>query len=286
MLQSTTSENPTKLYLEVDSGWNRKKLSEYLFEHVRGLSKMYLRELIRDGKCEVNGIHENAGYRLRTNDLVELEADMSRGTAMRPQNISLTVVYEDEYIIVVDKPAGMLVHPTHRDKNGTLLNALSFYLNGMGNGHEVTSGDQVENLPFIRPSLPHRLDKETSGLIVAAKSVRTHRRLYVDFKEKRVRKRYLALVEGRVVDDSGEIDLPVGRYAEKKSWDVKHDGKEALSRIHCASIGHPILGDVARGGRQAERLYLHAFELSFSHPVTGEPVHFGSQQTFPTPANE
>ena len=123
-------DNPQikRLHFEVEAEANKQKLGDYLFDNLNGLSKMYLRELIKTGKCEVNGEHENSGYLLRPKDFVEVEADLSRGTAMQPQDIPLDIVYEDEHLIVVDKPAGMLVHPTHRDKNGTLLNALSFYL--------------------------------------------------------------------------------------------------------------------------------------------------------------
>src|SRR5436190_9595537 len=101
---------------------------------------MYLRELIKTGKCEVNGSFENSGYRLRERDFIEVEADLTRGTAMQPDDIALDIVFEDAEIIVVNKPAGMLVHPSHRDKNGTLLNALSFYLNAKSAPSPVADG--------------------------------------------------------------------------------------------------------------------------------------------------
>jgi 23S rRNA pseudouridine1911/1915/1917 synthase len=281
----------TKLTFEIGEASNKQKLGDYLFENLRELSKMYLRELIKTGKCEVNGGLENSGYRLRPNDFVEVEADLSRGTAMVPQNISLDIVYEDPELIVVNKPAGMLVHPSHRDKSGTLLNALSFYLNQPG----VTS-------PHIRPGLPHRLDKQTSGLIAVAKTARAHRRLSADFMKKRVDKRYMALVEGIVAANDGTIEAPIGRFADLKVWGVKSDGKHSQSRfvvieryadttlielepvtgrtnqlrIHCESIGHPIVGDIERGGREWRRMCLHAYKLAFRHPTSGERMEFRS----------
>jgi 23S rRNA pseudouridine1911/1915/1917 synthase len=300
------NEQTTKLHFEVGLGSNKQKLGEFLFENVIGLSKMYLRELIKTGKCEVNGEHENSGYRLRPNDFVEVEADLSRGTAMQPQDIPLYIVYEDAHLIVINKPAGMLVHPTHRDKNGTLLNALTFYLNNeiltqrREAAKQPDSALSTQHSAFIRPGLVHRLDKQTSGLMVVAKTPAAHRRLSADFLKKRVEKRYLALVQGIVAEDLGSIVAPIGRYAELKHWSIKTDGKYSESRfwvrkrfsdktllelepvtgrtnqlrIHCELLGHPIIGDVRRGGREFNRICLHAFKLSFPHPVLGERMEF------------
>lgn len=295
---------------------HKKRLEDFLFDRFGGLSKMYLREIVRDGKCEVNGRLENVGYRVRTNDFLEIELDLSRENAMRPQEMRLDIVFEDEFLIVVNKPVGMLVHPTHRDKNGTLLNGLAYYLNADRSEPPALAGGQDpgskhDNLTIgaappdqagssaCRPGLVHRLDKQTSGLLVVSKTDRAHRKLAEHFKRKLVEKRYLALVEG-VVDKAGTIEAPIGRFAEHKHWGIKHDGKHAETRywvrerytnttllelepvtgrtnqlrIHCESIGHPIVGDVKRGGREFERLCLHAFKLAFKHPQTGEPLVF------------
>jgi 23S rRNA pseudouridine1911/1915/1917 synthase len=153
---------------------------------------------------------------------------------------------------------------------------------------------------FIRPGLIHRLDKQTSGLMVIAKTARAHRILADHFKRKLVEKRYLAVVEGSVAEDEGMIRESIGRFAEHKHWGVKHDGKHAETRfrvrerhtdhtllelepvtgrtnqlrIHCASIGHPIVGDIQRGGREFERLCLHAYKLCFRHPNGSEGLNF------------
>jgi 23S rRNA pseudouridine1911/1915/1917 synthase len=306
---------------------------------------MYLRGVVRDGMCEVNGRDENVGFRVRGGDFIEIELDPSRENSMTPENVPLDVVYEDEHLIVVNKSAGMLVHPTNRDKNGTLLNALSFHLNaepsfnaerGTRNaefgldpererhtglpedGHDSNSAFRVPRSALdgsairnpqsetIRPGLVHRLDKQTSGIIVIAKSVRTHRSLARQFQRKFVEKKYLALVDGLVSEDEGNIVAPIGRYGDEKRWDVKKGGKHAETRfrvkrrevdrtllelepvtgrtnqlrIHCASLGHPITGDVSRGGADFPRLCLHAWKLTFRHPQTREDL------TFETPLPE
>ncbi len=284
---------------------HKKRLDEYLFAHFGGLSKMYLRHAVKREKCEVNGRIENVGYRLRANDLIELELDLSRETAMRPQNIPIDLVYEDEDLIVVNKAAGMLVHPTNRDKSGTLLNALAYHLNMRGNARESNRfndpdtrfpSSQVSGL--VRPGLIHRLDKQTSGLIAIAKTSRAHKRMMDSFRRKLIDKSYLALVEGLVAENEGVIDQPIGRYGELKHWDVKLDGKHSETRfkvfkrneettllelepvtgrtnqlrIHCSFIGHPIVGDVKRGGRDFYRMCLHAWKITFPHPSTKNKI--------------
>src|SRR5687767_14633574 len=119
----------TNLTFEIDAGGRKQRLGDYLTENLRGLSKMYLRELMKTGRCEVNGRIENSGYRLRQNDFIELGADLSRGRSMRPESIPLDIVFEDAELLVVNKPAGMLMHPSHRENSGTLLNAVVHYLN-------------------------------------------------------------------------------------------------------------------------------------------------------------
>ena len=305
-----------KIVIQATAEHQKMRLEDFLLDHFSGLSKMYLRDVVKTERCEVNGRNENIGHRLRSNDLIEITVDMERETAMKPDNIPLDIVFEDEHIIVVNKPAGMLVHPSHRENNGTMLNALSFYLN-RGLEEEKRRNEEEERacakvkissspLPFlsssptIRPGLPHRLDKQTSGLIVVAKNAMAHRRLSAHFLKKRVEKRYLALVDGIVEKDEGTVEAPIGRFAELKQWSVKPDGKHSESRfwvreryadttlielepvtgrtnqlrIHCELIGHPIVGDVQRGGREFERLCLHAFRLAFPHPATNEPTVF------------
>ena len=276
---------------------HKKRLEDFLLERFENLSKMYLRDTVKTEQCEVNGRNENRGYLLREKDFVEVDIDPARETAMRPQNIPLEIVFEDQSIIVVNKSSGMLVHPTHAEKNGTMLNALAYYLNR----------DKIESFApsaaFIRPGLIHRLDRHTSGLVVVAKTARAHRVLSDHFQRKLVEKTYVALVDGVVAQDSGTIDAPIGRFAELKFWDVNPEGKQAVTRyevrerfdgatllelepvtgrtnqlrIHCACIGHPIVGDVDRGGREFSRVCLHAWKLSFWHPGGGKRLEFEAE---------
>jgi 23S rRNA pseudouridine1911/1915/1917 synthase len=307
----------------------KKRLDEFLFAEFPHLSRLYLRELVRDAKCEVNGRWENRGYLLKLNDFIEVEIDRARQTSLQPEQIPLEIVYEDAEFLVVNKPSGMLVHPTVRVRTATLLNALAYYLNFQEAENcreaeknktltrnnfspdeavkENSTKDSASSLPhfsttsaFVRAGLVHRLDKDTSGLVVVAKNARAHRILCSHFQRKLVEKRYFALVEGVVREDAGTIDAPIGRFAEMRIWNIKADGKHALTRfwvkarfadktllelepvtgrtnqlrIHLAHAGHPILGDVKYGGREYERLCLHAFRLNFWHPNGNERLNF------------
>lgn len=275
---------------QVQSKDFKKRLDEFLFAEFPHLSRLYLRELVRDEKCEVNGRWENRGYLLKTNDFVEVEVDRSRQTSLQPEAIPLDIIFEDAEFLVVNKSSGMLIHPTVRVRTGTLLNALAHHLN--------VSKTAAED--FKRAGLVHRLDKDTSGLVVIAKNPRSHRILCSHFQRKLVEKRYFALVEGVVTEDSGTIDAPIGRFPEIRLWNIKPDGKRAVSnfwvkarfddktllelepvtgrtnqlRIHLAHIGHPIFGDIKYEGREFSRLCLHAYKLNFWHPNGVERLNF------------
>ena len=260
---------------------------------------MYLRQVFKAGNCEINGYTANSGVKLKTNDFVEIEVDLTRETAMRPEAVTLDIIYEEAEFLLVNKPAEMLVHPTHREKNGTILNALSHYLNEQTLA-ERSADETNTTSKIVRPGLIHRLDKKTSGLLLIAKTARAHRILSEHFQRRLVEKKYLALVEGIVEKDAGEIIAPIGRFEETKHWNIKEDGKFAETRyvvkerfsdttllelqpitgrtnqlrIHCEHVGHPIVGDEKRGGREFSRLCLHAYKLSFHHPTSHEKLEF------------
>ncbi len=274
---------------QIDEKFHRKRLDEFLFNEFESLSKAYIRRVVKEKNCEVNGYVADRGIRLKANDFVEIEIDVRQEKGMKAEEIPLEIVFEDKEIIVINKPAGMLVHPTNYERNGTLLNGLTHYLNKTSNGGL-----------FIRPHLVHRLDRETSGLILIAKNPKASKILCQHFKRKLFGKKYLALVEGVVEEDSGEINEPIGRDAELKKSVVMKEGKDALTkykgqarfsdktllelepvtgrtnqlRIHCDFLGHPILGDELHDGREHERLCLHASKLSFWHPDGGERLEF------------
>ena len=304
------------LHFQVDEASRRLRLDEFLFDKIRGVSKMYLRDLIKTEKCLVNGTFENRGYKLRANDFIEIEMDWRVERAMKPEQLPLKIVFEDAEIIVVNKAAGMLMHPTFAQKTGTLLNALAYYLNASReSGVESREKEEfdsrlstLDSRPFVRPGLIHRLDRQTSGLLVVAKTPRAHRILADHFRRKLVEKKYFALVEGVVKEDSGTILAPIGRIEEIRLWNVKTDGKHAETRfrvkerfpdstllelepvtgrtnqlrIHCAHIGHPIIGDEWHSRREFPRLCLHAYKLAFWHPNGNRRMEFemGSENYF------
>jgi 23S rRNA pseudouridine1911/1915/1917 synthase len=275
------------LHFRVDDAGRRKRLDEFLFERIGAVSKMHLRSLILLDKCLVNSSAGKAGDKLQIGDEIEIEVDLSVTTSMSPEPIPLEILFEDDELIIINKPAGMLVHPTRGVKSGTLLNALSYHLN-----YEQKTQSENNSPVFIRPGLIHRLDRQTSGLMVIAKTNRAHRILSDHFQRKLVEKKYFAVVEGIMSQEFGEINAPIGQSQELKKWLVKETGKTAETRfrvlkrfsdktllelepvtgrtnqlrIHCEFINHPILGDESRGGREFPRLCLHAGKLSFNHP--------------------
>jgi 23S rRNA pseudouridine1911/1915/1917 synthase len=324
-----------------------QRLDEFLASRFGSLSRMRIANLIEAGACVVNGAVGRAGYRILKSDSVEVSFDDGAPTAMSPEPIPLEVIHEDEHVIVVVKPAGMLVHPTMSVKTGTLANALAYHLNkprieegrwrmedlALGSPKSFDPRSSILNPQLvIRPGMVHRLDRATSGLIVIAKSSRALTVLSRHFRKRLVEKRYLALVRGNVEEEAGSISAPIGRDADQRPrWRVMEGGKSAETRfkvlertgratvlelepvtgrtnqlrIHCAHIGHPIVGDEMHGncesriadcesedlriGDQSEirdlqsaiRLCLHASRLAFHHPAGGEWMEF----TSPLPAD-
>ncbi|CAN5329322.1 RluA family pseudouridine synthase [soil metagenome] len=284
-----------KFQFQIEETIYKNRLDKFLFDEITSLSRMYLKHLILDGNCTVNGKIENGGYHLKSSDFVEIEIDIKAEIEMIPENIPLEIVFEDSELIVLNKPSGMLVHPTKGVRRGTLLNALLFHLNSDEHG-------EIKNGKLIRAGLVHRLDKQTSGLMVIAKNPRSHRILCSHFQRRLVEKKYLAVVEGIVGEDCGTINAPIGRNAEERFWHISLDGKSAESRfrvvkrfsdktllelepvtgrtnqlrLHCAHIGHPIIGDDKYGGRDFQRLCLHAAKLAFWHPNGSNRLMFES----------
>jgi 23S rRNA pseudouridine1911/1915/1917 synthase len=288
---------------QLDAG---RRLDEFLALRFGSFSRMRIANVIGAGACRINGDLARAGYHLVVGDLLDVSFDEGAPTAMTPEPIPLEAVYEDDQVIVVVKPAGMLVHPTLGVKSGTLANALAYHLNKpMIEDGAWTIEGMATGPPSIRPGMVHRLDRGTSGLIVMSKTPRALTVLSRHFRKRLVEKRYLALVSGVVEEPAGSINAPIGRDADQRPrWRVMDGGRQAETkfrvlermaeatllelepvtgrtnqlRIHCAYIGHPIVGDEMYGCRDAGmRLCLHASRLSFHHPMSGEWMEFSSQ---------
>jgi 23S rRNA pseudouridine1911/1915/1917 synthase len=199
------------------------RVDEFLMMRIGSLSRMRIRNLIADGQCTVNGNPGRAGQKLASHDVVIFEVPEGPPTSMDPDPIPLEIVHEDEQIIVIVKPAGMLVHPTRGVKRGTLTNALAYHLNRTGAGEPES---------FVRPGLVHRLDRVTSGLMVVARTQRALATLSRHFKRRLVERRYLAVVEGCVSPDQGVVNAPIGRDPEQlPHWRVLESGRPAETRF-------------------------------------------------------
>jgi 23S rRNA pseudouridine1911/1915/1917 synthase len=290
---------------ETDSGL---RLDVFLSRCESGLSRTRLQQLIDEGRVAIGGKTViRASQKLYAGDMVTLEEPPATPLGLIPQDIPLTILYEDSDLLVLDKPAGMVVHPAAGHSEGTLVNALLFHcgdLSGIGG--------------VMRPGIVHRLDKDTSGLLVVAKTDAAHQGLAVQFKKHLVKKTYSALVYGDPKTETGQIDLPVGRHpVERKKMSTKsRRGKEAVTswriaerfgvaallnvdietgrthqiRVHLAAIGHPVVGDNVYGSSKraynivdpAVRAYLkgmgrqalHAVHLCFIHPETRQKMEF------------
>ena len=293
------------LTFKVDDTSVDSRLDTYLASQIQNWSRARLQRLIEHEDVVVNGRSAKASYRLRKGDEVEVELVASPAEIFEPQNIPLDIVHEDESLIVVNKPAGLVVHPAAGIHSGTLANALAFHF---------------QNLPAsagsIRPGIVHRLDRDTSGLLVVAKTEEALENLSDQFRDRTVFKSYIALVHGRVDNSSGRIDQPLARDPSNRTrMAVVRGGRSALTvykvrkhyhrftlldvelktgrthqiRVHLTWLHHPVVGDETYGGgrdnniqdarlrsmvRNLGRHFLHAERLAITHPNTGASLEF------------
>jgi len=276
--------------LVVEEG--NERLDRFVAACLSDLSRAQLQRLIKSGDVTVNGRPSKPAYRVVPGDQVRVVLPEEPETAVTPEAISLDVIYEDEHLLAVNKPAGMVVHPAYGHTSGTLVNAL------LAHCPQVADVGGIE-----RGGVVHRLDKDTSGLIIVAKDEATRAALQRQFKHRQVTKTYMALVEGHVEPREGVIDAPVGRdKQQRKKMAVVRNGREASTtyraveyfrdhtllevhprtgrthqvRVHLAWLGYPVVGDTVYGRRRQRLLrgrhFLHAARLRFTHPATGEEM--------------
>ena len=284
-----------------------ERLDAFLAARIDGWSRARLQRLIEDRDVLVNAREVKPSYKLRLKDQIEVELTAAPPTEFVPENISLTVVHEDDDVIVVNKPAGMVVHPAAGVSSGTLANALAFHF------HQLSTAGGA-----ARPGIVHRLDKGTSGLLVVAKNEAAHENLSDQFRAREVFKSYIALVHGQVEHRRGEIDQPIARDPRNRTrMAIVRGGRTALSlyrnrerfdrftlldvelktgrthqiRVHLAWLKHPVVGDEVYGGgrdktvsdpqirgaiAKLNRQFLHAAQLGFRHPRSEEPMLFSA----------
>lgn len=274
--------------VEMQNGRLDKVCSEIFSDY----SRSQIKQLLDGGNITVNGKTEKAKYKVKSGDVIRLEEPETKTLELRPENIPLDIVYEDDDVIVINKPQGMVVHPAPGHDEHTLVNALLYHcplstINGT-----------------FRPGIVHRIDKDTSGLLMVAKNDKAHRSLAKQLKDKTNIREYVALVHGRIVEDEGTINAPIGRsLKDRKKQAVVKDGRNAVThfevlkryrdytfvkciletgrthqiRVHMKYIGHPLVGDPLYGPKKTIKgngQFLHAGKLGFVHPTTGKLLIF------------
>lgn len=276
-----------KIILSIESQEFDKRLDVYLSDVLEGFSRSYIQNLIKKGCVRINEKEQKASYKLKISDTVEVDIPEAQPLELKAQNIPLDIRYEDDNMLVVNKPSGMLTHPTSVQKEDTLVNALLYYCK-----------DNLSGINGImRPGILHRLDKNTSGLLMIAKNDYAHNFLAQQIKEKSAIRQYLTVVHGVLKDNDGTIDAPIGRHPiHREKMGVVEDGKRAVShyrvlerfknftyvemtletgrthqiRVHMSYIKHPILGDTIYGGRfenmKLNEQVLQAYKLTFLPP--------------------
>ena len=273
----------------VKSDEQGKRLDTYISSQNEKITRTSAQRLIEQGNILVNGKKQKVAYKIAENDVITVEHEEPKQIELKAQKIPIEIIYEDEDIIVVNKPKGMVVHPANGNPDGTLVNAI------MDICKDSLSGIGGE----IRPGIVHRLDKDTSGLLIVAKNDMAHVKMSEQIKNHEVKKTYIALVRGVIKENEATIDMPIGRSrTDRKKMTVAKDGKNAVThikvlkrydkytlleinietgrthqiRVHLSHIGYPIIGDyIYSNGKNefgVEGQCLHAKSLEFKHPIT------------------
>lgn len=277
----------------------KTRLDSYIASKNLDLSRSMIQKLIEDGKITVNEQIQKTSYKVQLEDEIKIVIDKPKEIKLEAQEIPLDIIYEDNDILVVNKQKGLVVHPGSGNLDGTLVNAV------MAHCKDSLSGIGGE----LRPGIVHRLDKDTSGLLIVAKNDKAHINMSEQIKNRKVKKTYIALVRGTIAENEATINMPIGRSTkDRKKMAVSKNGKEAIThfkvlnrytsskgsytllevkidtgrthqiRVHMAEIGHPVVGDMVYSNGKNEfgvvGQCLHAKKLEFCHPITGKEMSF------------
>lgn len=285
------------LILTVDAEFDGERLDKYISEASDNISRSYAAKLSGEGRVTSGGKILDKKYRVSEDEIIKIDVPQPQVISVEAENIPLNIVYEDSDLIVVNKPQGMVVHPAAGNYSGTLVNALMYHC---PDGLSAING-------VIRPGIVHRIDKDTSGLLVVAKNNDAHIMLAAQLKERKAVRRYYALVNGNIKEESGTVNKPIGRSpSDRKKMAIVAGGREAVThynvierfgsytlvecvletgrthqiRVHMASLGHSIVGDPVYGIKKEKfnlnGQLLHAKTIGFVHPSTGEMMEFDS----------
>lgn len=275
----------------VEENTQKKRIDSYIVDKNINLSRTAIKRLLDEGKILVNGKKQKPSYKPEVGDIITIEIMKPKEVELKPQDIPIDIIYEDKDIIVVNKPKGMVVHPANGNPDGTLVNAI------LAKCKDSLSGIGGE----IRPGIVHRLDKDTSGLLIIAKNDQAHINMSKQIQDRKVIKKYIALVKGVIGENTATIDMPIARSTkDRKKMAVDPKGKEAIThykvlqrydkytlleikidtgrthqiRVHMSYIGHPVVGDMqySNGKNEfgIEGQMLHSKYLEFDHPITGK----------------
>lgn len=282
----------------VEQSEEKNRLDSYIASKDLELSRSMIKKLLEDGKITVNGEITKASYKVQLNDKIEIDIEKPKEVKLEAQEIPLDIIYEDNDILVVNKQKGLVVHPGNGNLDGTLANAV------MAHCKDSLSGIGGE----LRPGIVHRLDKDTSGLLIIAKNDKAHIKMSEQIKDRKVKKTYIALVRGIISENEATINMPIGRSTkDRKKMAVTKNGKEAIThfkvlnrfttnkasytllevkidtgrthqiRVHMAEIGHPVIGDTVYSNGKNEfgvvGQCLHAKKLEFTHPITEKEMN-------------
>ena len=285
-----------EIVMEITPEMEGERIDKCISNYLESLSRSYIQKIIKDGKAYVNDAVVKANYKVKVDDKVQFEIPDCEEPDIPPQDIPLDILHEDKDILIVNKPKDMVVHPAPGHYEGTLVNAIMFHCK-----------DELSGINgVLRPGIVHRIDKDTTGSIIICKNDEAHRKIAQQLKEHSITRKYRAIVYGRIMEEEGTVNAPIGRHPtdRKKMAINEKNGKPAVThykvlerfdkytyiecqletgrthqiRVHMTTTGHPLLGDEVYGNAKCpfklEGQTLHAMTIGFIHPTTGEYVEY------------